>query len=211
MEERALRLRREACAEQGSFDFVAAPHCGAATTLRMTVQQEFVLLTASLVRTLPMSQSRFGYGFAGLVGFEAGVDFVPVDYVPPGGEILRAAVVVFEVVGVLPDVVPEDREMALRDRTVLIGRAHDVHLTAAFAGEPDPSGAELFDAGVVELGLEILEVAEGFGDGLSDGAAGIAAAFGLHDLPEHGVVDVAAAIVAHRAANIFRKGVEVFD
>jgi hypothetical protein len=36
---------------------------------------------------------------------EALVDFVPVDYVPPRGQVVGAAVVVFEVVGVLPDVV----------------------------------------------------------------------------------------------------------
>jgi hypothetical protein len=39
---------------------------------------------------------------------EALVDFFPVDDVPPCGEIVRAAVVVFEVVGMLPDVVAEN-------------------------------------------------------------------------------------------------------
>jgi len=39
---------------------------------------------------------------------EALVDFVPVDDVPPGVEVVRAAVVVLEVIGVLPDVVAED-------------------------------------------------------------------------------------------------------
>jgi hypothetical protein len=36
------------------------------------------------------------------------VDFVPVDDVPPGGEVVGAAVVVLEVVGVLPNVVADD-------------------------------------------------------------------------------------------------------
>ncbi len=40
-------------------------------------------------------------------------------------------------------------------------------------------------------------------DGFGDRAAGVASAFGLHDLPEHGVVDVAAAVVADRAADVF--------
>ena len=99
-------------------------------------------------------------------------------------------------------------KMALRDGVVLIGRGNDVHVAAWLAGEPDPSGAELFGAGVVEFGLEIFEVAEGFGDDLGDGAVGIAAAFGLHDFPEHGVVDVAAAVVADCGANVFGDGVE---
>ena len=72
----------------------------AATTLRMTIQ-----LTAGhgwLVNML-----------AGFEGFEALIDFVPVDYVPPGGEIFRTAVVVFQVVGMLPDIVAEDGEDGL--------------------------------------------------------------------------------------------------
>jgi len=60
-------------------------------------------------------------------------------------------------------------------------------------------------------GLEIFEAAESFGDGFGDGAGGIAAALGFHDFPEHGVVDVASAIVADGAANVFRDGVEVAD
>ena len=53
----------------------------------------------------------------GLVAF---VDFFPVDYVPPGLQVFRAAVVVFEIVGVLPDVVAEDGMEALRDGIILI-------------------------------------------------------------------------------------------
>ena len=110
----------------------------------------------------------------------------------------------------LPDIVAEDGEEALRDGVVLIGRGNDLHV-AALAGEPDPSRAELLDAGVVEFCLEIFEVAESLGDGLGDGAVGIASAFGLHDLPEHAVVDVAAAVVADGAANVFGNGVVVAD
>ena len=48
-----------------------------------------------------------------------------------------------------------------------------------------------------------------FCDGFGDRAGGIASALGLHDFPEHGVVDVASAIVADRAADVFGNGVEV--
>src|SRR5208282_2469758 len=109
-------------------------------------------------------------GFARLEGFVTMVDLIPVDYVPPGGQIFRTAIVVFQVVGMLPDVVAEDWEVAYGDGIVLIGRGHDVQIVAAFARQPDPSAAELFYAGVVELGLEIFEIAESFGDGLGDGA-----------------------------------------
>src|SRR5579864_8048675 len=41
------------------------------------------------------------------------IDFVPVHHVPPGREILRTPVVVFQVVGVFPNVVAKNREQAL--------------------------------------------------------------------------------------------------
>src|SRR4029077_204047 len=88
-------------------------------------------------------------------GFERGValvDLVPVNYVPPGLQIFGAAVVVLEVVGVLPDVVAEDGIEALRDGVVLVGSAGDQDFALGIAGQPDPSAAELFYAGVVELG-----------------------------------------------------------
>src|SRR5258708_32294473 len=138
------------------------------------------------------------------------VDLVLSVYVTPRGKIFRTAVVVFQVVVVFPNVVAEDGEEALGEGVVWIRRGKDLNVVA-FASEPDPSGAELFYPGVVELGLEIFEVAESLGDGLGDGAVGIASAFGLHDFPEHGVVDVAAAVVADCAANVIGDGVEIAD
>jgi len=147
----------------------------------------------------------------GLECFQAVVDFFPVDYVPPGREVFGAAIVVFQVVGVFPDVVAENGEQALGDWVVLIGRANDLHLAARFAGEPDPAAAKLFGASVVELGLEIFEVAEGFIDDVRNRATGVAAALGLHDLPEHGVIHVPAAVVADGGADVLGDGVEIAD
>ena len=69
--------------------------------------------------------------------------------------------------------------------------------------------AELGCAGGVEFFLEGFEVAEGFLDYFGDGAGGIASAVRLHDVPEHGVVDVATAIVADGVADIFGDGIQV--
>ncbi len=46
---------------------------------------------------------------------------------------------------------------------------------------------------------------------VGDLAGGLAAALGLHDLPEHGVVDVAAAVVLDDLADVFGDAGEVFD
>ena len=81
---------------------------------------------------------------------EALVDLLPVDGVPPGGEVVRATVVVLEVVGVLPDVVAEDGVEALQMRVVLVGSGDDLQL-AALPDEPAPAGAELLGGGFIEL------------------------------------------------------------
>ncbi len=140
--------------------------------------------------------------------FEAFVDFVPVDDVPPCGEIFRTAVLVFQVIGVLPDIVAEDGVVSLRERGILVGGGDDLQL-AAVQNEPAPSGAELLCRGFVELLLKGLEIAEVLLDLLADFAGGFTSALRLHNLPEHGVVDVAAAVVADRGADIFWNIIQV--
>src|SRR6266436_3648609 len=66
--------------------------------------------------------------FVTLCGGEALVDLVPVDGVPPGREVVGTAVLVLEVVGVLPDVVAEDGVAALGDGVVLVGGGDDGEL-----------------------------------------------------------------------------------
>src|SRR5207253_4791368 len=73
-------------------------------------------------------------------------DLVPVHDVPPRGEVVRALVLVLEVVRVLPDVVAEERGLPLHERRVLVGRALDRELAAA-QEEPRPAAAEALGAG----------------------------------------------------------------
>jgi hypothetical protein len=49
-------------------------------------------------------------------GLEPPSDFGPVDDVPPRRDVVRAPVLVSEVVGVLPDVDPEERRLSLQER-----------------------------------------------------------------------------------------------
>src|SRR4051795_13136439 len=72
-------------------------------------------------------------------------DLVPVDDVPPGLEVLGPAVVVLEVVRVLPDVVAQQRRVAVEHRAVLVGRLGELEL-AAGEPQPRPARAELPDA-----------------------------------------------------------------
>src|SRR3954465_5056775 len=121
----------------------------------------------------------------------------PVHGVPPRLQVVRALVLVLEVVRVLPDVVAQDRRLAVADGSVLVRRSRD-RQAAAVDDEPGPAGAELADARGLELLLEVVEGAESVLDRVRELAVGLAAAVGAHGLPERRVVQVAAAVVAHR-------------
>src|SRR5437868_9263423 len=71
-----------------------------------------------------------------LEDLESLVDLFPVHDVPPGLEIFGAAIVVFEVIGMFPDVVAKNGEQALGDRIVLVRRGSNLHLAAGLARQP---------------------------------------------------------------------------
>jgi hypothetical protein len=122
---------------------------------------------------------------------------LPVDNIPYSREVLGLAVLVLQVVGVLPGVDAKDGAELANDG-VLVG----VGLDADVAGlhvlhQPCPAGA--LDAGErgVELALQLVERAVGLGDlGGESTGWGLAAALGLRGevLPEEGVVCVSACL-----------------
>src|SRR6202167_3500593 len=134
----------------------------------------------------------------------------PVHDVPPRVEVVGAAGLVLEVVGVLPDVDAEQRDLAGGDRVVLVGAA-DHGEAVAVEHEPGPAGAELVDAGFLELGLEVREGAERGGDRFAELAARLAAAARAHALPEERVVVVPAAVVFDGTALGLGHGVEILQ
>src|SRR5215210_6059918 len=87
------------------------------------------------------------------------VDRVPVDDVPPRADVIGPAVLVLEVIRVLPHVEAEDRLLAFHQRTVLVRRALDDQL-AACVDQPGPAAAEAGHASLRELLLEAVERAE---------------------------------------------------
>src|SRR5947209_966618 len=134
-------------------------------------------------------------------------DLVPGDDVPPRLQVLRAAVLVREVVRVLPDVVAEDRRLTGRDRAVLVRRARHIQL-AAVEHEPGPTRAELVRSGRLELLLEVVERPERARDRIAQLAARFAAAIRAHPAPEERVVVVAAGVVADRRTDVVGQLVE---
>src|SRR4028118_24846 len=75
-------------------------------------------------------------------GVVSSCDLLPVDDVPEGVYVLRAAVLVLEVVGVLPHVQAHHRRLALHQRRVLVGRLLYGERAAGVRDQPRPPRAE---------------------------------------------------------------------
>src|SRR5437868_8977107 len=78
-------------------------------------------------------------------------DLAPVHGIPPGLEVIGAAVLVIEVISVLPDVVAEQYALAVHDRTVLVRAGLDRELAILGDGYEHPARTELASAGGVEI------------------------------------------------------------
>src|SRR5262249_1131682 len=87
---------------------------------------------------LPSCEGRF---FRALEGVVAIIDLFPIDHAPPCLQVFRTTVVVFQVIGVLPDVVAENRVQSLADRVVLIRRRDNLNFAFCVADQPNPPAA----------------------------------------------------------------------
>ena len=138
-------------------------------------------------------------------------DLVPIHHVPPRLDVIGPAVLVIEIIGVLPDVDAEDRRVAVHQRAVLVRRGNHFELAALVLDQPGPAAAEAARPGRREFFLERVEAAEGGFDVVAQFAGRFAAGVRAHDFPEEGMVRVTAAVVAHGGANVFGHGVEILD
>jgi hypothetical protein len=122
---------------------------------------------------------------------------LPINHLPDSLEVLGLAVLILQVVGVLPGV---DAEQGLEgaDDGVLVGVGSNGDIMGVLvADEPDPATALEGGEGLVEGVLEGGEGAVGAVQGAGEGAGwGLAAVGGgrRQVLPEQRVVDVAAAV-----------------
>src|SRR6266851_1300682 len=129
-------------------------------------------------------------------------DGLPVDRVEPGRHVVRALVLVLQVVGVLPHVHAEDGRHAVHVRAVLVGVALDRELAARVGDEPSPAAPELAHCSLGELLLERVVRTEGAVDGVADAARRGASPTRAHDRPEDRVVRVPAGVVAQDVAYV---------
>ena len=82
------------------------------------------------------------------------VDLVPVDHIEEGRDALRPPVLVGQIVGVLPDIDPEDGGLPLTERTFLVRCGHDLQL-ALVQRQPGPAASEEKGGGVREVSLNL--------------------------------------------------------
>src|SRR5208282_527745 len=99
--------------------------------------------------------------------------FSPVHHIPPRTDVISPPILVLQVVGVLPNVEPQNRDFAFHNRAVLVGGRVDVKL-AALGNEPSPSRAKAAHGGGGEFLFEGVETSKGTVDGRSERAAGVA-------------------------------------
>src|SRR5665213_4316748 len=113
---------------------------------------------------------------------------IPVDeLVDHGVDVIGAAVLVIEVVGMFPYVDRQQCRLPLAERILGVRGFHELQL-AAFGDQPSPSRAELGDAGLCKIGLELVVAAEIAVDHLRDLAGGPAARARLQAIPVERVV-----------------------
>src|SRR5262249_8148219 len=152
---------------------------------------EIAATVKAVSRAVSLARGGLPVGSCGsaLGGLETSGDLVPVHRAPPGGDVVRAAVLILEVVRVLPDVQAEDggallpRRDDVHQRVVLVGGRGDGELAVAY-DQPGPAGAESGGAGLGERLLEGREAAQVRRDRGGKSAGGLAAATSLHELPE---------------------------
>src|SRR6266699_6497463 len=63
-----------------------------------------------------------------LPSVEALFGFVPVHYAPPRRDILGPAILIFQIVRVLPDIETDYGELSFHQRRVLVGGGNDINL-----------------------------------------------------------------------------------
>lgn len=138
------------------------------------------------VITVPFKQdSELCLSEGGLVAL---CHLVPVDQVEEGGDVIGAAVLHIDVVGVLPHIHGQDGGLAVAPRVLGVGGLGHLQLAVVDA-QPGPARAKLGGACTLEGVLEGVKGAKVAVDGVSELAGGGAALVGAHGLPEEGVVD----------------------
>src|SRR6267378_2085666 len=111
-------------------------------TKRATEAQPFLL---------PRIDERSNGQRSGLCRSVALVDGLPVHRVPPCPEVVGAAILIGEIIGVLPHIVAEQGMLAVHHRTVLVRKGLERQSAVLRDRDKGPARTEHFQAGGIEI------------------------------------------------------------
>src|SRR5579885_3196401 len=114
---------------------------------------------------------------------------------------IRPAILIVQVIGMLPHIAGEERLLPGRDRSHCVRALHDLELVL-LGDQPRPSAPELADRGRLKHILELVEAAEVPVDALRERARRRATAARLHGSPEEGMVPMLSGIVEYRSLGL---------
>src|SRR4029453_9163938 len=87
-------------------------------------------------------------------------DGVPVYHVPPGFDVVRPAVLILKIIGVLPNIDTKDRRVAVHQRAVLVWSRNDFDVSIFILYQPRPATPKTSCASGSKFLFEIVEAAE---------------------------------------------------
>ncbi len=134
---------------------------------------------------------------------------LPVDDVPPGADVLRPPVLILQIVCVLPDIEPDDGNLAFHKRAILIGSGKYVQFPAVLY-KPGPTRPEPCGSRRIELFLQGCEAAERAVDRRSQVTRRVSAGVRPNDSPEHRVIVVPAPVVPDSRADTSGTAAQLF-
>lgn len=156
----------------------------------------------------------FGSGLGG--GVCCG-DLIPVNDVPEGINVIRASVLIIQVIGVFPNIEAEDGRVAAvpesgaHEGAVLVGGTGHFEGSIGGSDQPCPTRAEAGRTGVGEGRLKGSKITESGIDGLCELAGWFSAAIGGKNAPKKAVIGMSTAIIPDSTLNGFREAGDVAD
>src|SRR5260370_6442985 len=137
-------------------------------------------------------------------------DIVPINRVPKRGDILRPAILMLQVVRVLPNIDSKNRcffFILFRDLVILIWCWRDLQIFTIH-DQPSPTAPKKLGRRFAKLLLKIGEAPKSRVNCLREIAGGFTAVVLLQELPEQGVIEMTSGIVADRCSDVFRKCIQ---
>jgi len=138
----------------------------------------------------------------------------PIDHIKEGVDVIRASILVLEVVCMLPNIQSHDGLIAAAYAwhcgIVLVGSAANGQGATFCYTKPCPSRSKSCTCGFSKSILECIKVTKGTLDGISQLTFWLAASIGAHHGPEKAVIEVTTCIVSH-GGNIHVIGQQVLQ